>query len=168
MNNVNSIGKAFNVILATRRESSGQRIKELYLHNAQLAVSQNGIYINRGSSNAKRTGYTNLLKTTSLGICGFADLWVWSRRSMCISREMLFWKIGRADKYSDRGWAKCDGGRIPCSMNILSLNLFHSQMIELQKCARGWGCIKAHIYIFAVCTAGWQKCICWNFVLSSL
>ena len=40
---VNIFSKAFNMILATRRESSGQRIKELYLHNAQLAVSQNVI-----------------------------------------------------------------------------------------------------------------------------
>ena len=44
--NVNNIGKAFNMILATSEgESSGQRIKELYLHNAQLAVSENVIYI---------------------------------------------------------------------------------------------------------------------------
>ena len=59
MNNVNSIGKAFNVILATRRESSGQRIKELYLHNAQLAVSQNVIYINPESSYVKSLGFTH-------------------------------------------------------------------------------------------------------------
>ena len=36
---VNIFGKAFNMILATRRESSGQRIKELYLHNAQMAAA---------------------------------------------------------------------------------------------------------------------------------
>lgn len=55
--NVNNIGKAFNVILATRRESSGQRIKELYLHNAQLALSQNVIYINPESSDVKSPGF---------------------------------------------------------------------------------------------------------------
>ena len=44
-------------------------------------------------------------------------------------RGDAFWKIGWADKYSDRGWGKCDGGRVPCSMNTFSLNFYH-QMIK--------------------------------------
>ena len=51
-------------------------------------------------------------------------------------RGDAFWKIGWADKYSDRGWGKCDGGRVPCSMNTFSLNFLSSNDKKGQKWAQ--------------------------------